>query len=145
VAVILDKSKPDEAYAMYERSLALRRAVSDSDPNDVLARGRVGFVHMKLAWTALRTNRVAQALEHARSAVAVQESVMAKTKDGTTAKELGDALFVLGRAEMATGNRSAACNAYRRSQRAFASGAYADNGSTFFDFVDVEIKACRAQ
>jgi eukaryotic-like serine/threonine-protein kinase len=144
VAVILELSKPDEAYALHERSLGLRRALSESDPTDVLAKGRVGFVHMKLAWLALRGNRVAPALAHARAAVAIQDDVIAKTKDGTTARELGDALFILARAEVASGNRAVGCAAYRRSQRAFSAGAHADNGSSFDDLVADEIKACDA-
>jgi serine/threonine protein kinase len=142
VAVILERQKPDEAYALYERSLALRQALSESDPNDVLAHGRVGYVQMKLAWAALNGKRVAQALDHARRAVAIQDAVIAKTKDGTTARELGSSLFVLARAEGASGNRAAACSAYRRSQRAFARGQGADNDAGFESLTAAEIKAC---
>lgn len=143
IGAVVASATPEEAYVLYARSLDLRRRLSESDPDDVLAKGRVGFVQMRLASIALRLGQLEQALEHARAGVTVQDAVHAKTKDATSWDDLTEALIVLGRAEAAMGNRGAGCAAFRRAHQVVANAPENDAARTRFTTrVETELKAC---
>jgi non-specific serine/threonine protein kinase/serine/threonine-protein kinase len=142
MAVMMDDTSPAEAYALYSRSLALRRGLSESDPNDVLARGRVGHVHMKLARLDLAAKRLVAAFEHAQAAVAAHEAVFAKTKDGASRRDLADAMYILGGVEAARGNRAASCTAYARSHQLFSAELNSVDFTNFGPQAAEQARAC---
>ncbi len=109
----------DEAYDLYSRSLEMRQKLSASDPRDVRTKGRVGFVQGRLARIEIKRNRPASALEYAKSAVSILESVAAETNDATSRRELGDALVSQARAEAAAGRTSASCSSVRHALKIF--------------------------
>jgi tetratricopeptide (TPR) repeat protein len=109
--------KLDEAYALFARSLELREKLWASDPKDALAKGRMGYVHTRLAMIDTKRGRTASALAHAREAVRIQESIIATTKDLPSRRELAQALVTLARAEAAAGLQAAACASLQRASR----------------------------
>ena len=50
--------KDDEAAALYSRSLDIRQGLSDSDPKDVLALSKTGYVKMRLALVEIELGHV---------------------------------------------------------------------------------------
>ena len=73
--------KDDEAAALYSRSLDIRQGLSDSDPKDVLALSKTGYVKMRLALVEIELGHGERARELAQSSVAIQEEVVQKTKE----------------------------------------------------------------
>ena len=102
------------AAAMYTRSLELRKQLSDSDPKDMLARGRLGYVQTRLAGVERRSGDTRSAGVHARAAVQNQEGVLAATADPITRRDLASALVEFGQAEKSLAQRESACAAFRR-------------------------------
>ena len=117
VATILWAQRNPEAVALLERSLGIRQALTDSDPQDVFARTRVAFVHHQLAQLYLQRRMLVRALEHSRLAVGIYESV-----EGTRADQydFADALWTMGAIKDETKERAEACVAYGRSFTLFA-------------------------
>ena len=114
VAAILWKQNQGSpsAVALYERSLSLRQALADSDPQDVFARTRVAFVHMVLAELFLQRHTLPRALEHSRRALSIYQSVEG---DRVNRYELANALWMIGAIKDQTNERAEACAAYERS------------------------------
>ena len=89
VATAMERAgKDDEAAALYSRSLDIRQGLSDSDPKDVLALSKTGYVKMRLALVEIKLGHVERARELAQSSVAIQEDVVQKTKEQTALREL---------------------------------------------------------
>ncbi len=109
----------DEAYALFARSLQLREQLRAADPRDRLAVGRAGYARRRLSILALKLKRPAEALAHARAAVAIQEKLVAQTGDLTTKLDVGEAFHALARAETALGHVREGCAAYRKSNNLF--------------------------
>ena len=85
----------------------MRKRLAESDPSDVLARSRVAFAHSRLALLYDEMNELTKALDHAREAARLGES-MARI-DPAHAELYADDLHVLGRAEERAGHAAAAC------------------------------------
>ena len=103
-----------DAATEFERSLAIRQTIADSDPKDVFARSRVAYVHMTLARLYDEMHRTTDALGHAREAARLNESMAAL--DATHAEEFADALEALGDAQRDVGDLESACRAFARSR-----------------------------
>ncbi len=101
-----------EAVPLYERSLSIRQALADSDPQDVFARTRVAFVHLQLAQTFFQRRMLRRALEHSLQAVRIYESVERNSAD---AFSFADALWTMGTIKDETKEKTEACAAYGRS------------------------------
>jgi tetratricopeptide (TPR) repeat protein len=145
VATMLEKDyKLDAAYEMFSRSLELRQELWNSDPKDALAKGRVGLVHARLATIDAKRGRYPSALAHAREAVRIQESVSATTKDLASRRELAQALYILGRAEAATGMQAAACASVQRSSHLFETLPASRSDSTYPEVAAKAAAACKA-
>ena len=104
-----------EAVAEYERTLHIREGLADADPNDVLSRSRVAFVHSRLAALYGEMGHTVQALDHAREAAHLGES-MAHI-DVVHTELFAEDLQILADAERQNSNHAAACADYRRSLR----------------------------
>jgi eukaryotic-like serine/threonine-protein kinase len=102
-----------DAAAGYERSLKMREQLAESDPQDVLARSRVAYVHAQLERVYGEMGRAAPALAHAREAVRLGESLAGL--DPAHQSMLADDLEALGDAEQRLGHAAEACAAFRRS------------------------------
>jgi serine/threonine protein kinase/tetratricopeptide (TPR) repeat protein len=103
---------PIQAAAGYERSLAMRQQLADSDPKDVYAQARVAFVHDKLALLYGELGRVPEQLTHAREAVRLQEPLASLDMDNRWL--LAGYFDGLGAAQRRTGDSRAACQTWRR-------------------------------
>ena len=79
-----------EAVAADEQSLDIRRHLSESDPKDDYARGRLAFVLNNLANSGPTLGRHAEALAHAREAVAIADA--RRSVDSQNRTELVDYL-----------------------------------------------------
>ena len=104
----------DKAFALFTRSLQIRSALSDSDPQDVLARSRVAWVRMRLARLERERGNFDAALDHARRSVDDQQRVLETTKDVGTGGDLGAALETLGQIQLARRQVAAACASFGR-------------------------------
>jgi serine/threonine protein kinase len=100
------------AVPLYERSLAVREALSASDPADELARRRVAFLHRQLALVYRDLQQTANALVHARAAVRIYE-VSIQAGDPAV-WEVAIALRAAADLEAQSGHRAEACVAYQR-------------------------------
>jgi len=121
VAIVAENQRQhDEAYALLSRSLELRQKLSDSDPTDALTKGRVGYVRLRLATVEIRRRRFPSALEHAREAVRIQESLVAKTGDSQSRHDLAAALYMVSLGLAGTGDQANACSVARRSLKTFS-------------------------
>ena len=101
------------ALALYRKSLALRERLADSDPKDVLTRGRLGYVRDQVAELELWNRNLPAARQLAAKAIVDLEYVFAVTKSSGSAAELGSALETSAQIEHAAG-RPAACSQARR-------------------------------
>ena len=111
--------KLDEAYDLYARSLDMRQKLWTSDPRNVLAKGRVGFVKTRLALLEIKRNRPESALVHAHEAVAIFQSLSDHTRDVASQRDLGDALVAKAEAESAVGRHAASCVNVSRALKVF--------------------------
>jgi non-specific serine/threonine protein kinase/serine/threonine-protein kinase len=103
---------PHEAAATFQQSLEIRNRLADSDPNDVLARSRVAYVHSRLGELYLELHQVDKALDHSREAARLGESMAGI--DLQHSEMFAEDLEALGDAEAAANHRAAACQVYRR-------------------------------
>jgi non-specific serine/threonine protein kinase/serine/threonine-protein kinase len=101
-----------DAAATYEQSLEIRTRLASSDPNDVLARTRLAYVHSKLGEVYREMRQIDKALTHSREAARLGESLAGI--DPQLTDLFADDLEALGNAEAAAGHQVAACHAYRR-------------------------------
>jgi non-specific serine/threonine protein kinase/serine/threonine-protein kinase len=101
-----------EAVSGYQASLKLRQALADSDPRDILARGRVAYAHNQLSNVYVRLGNTAPAVEHAASAVAIGETMMAV--DPLHGQSYVTALHGLAVSRRAAGQRAAACATFSK-------------------------------
>jgi tetratricopeptide (TPR) repeat protein len=104
--------RTDEAIAAYERSLEIRQRLADADPNDVFAKGRVAFVHFRLAELYGKTGMATLSIDHAQKAARLAESI--GHLDPMHRGDLAEAWVVLGEAEQRAGATAAACRHYRQ-------------------------------
>lgn len=102
------------ARQLFEKSLKLRRQLSESDPANVQAADRLAYLLGRIS----RFHRVAgepqlavALAEQARSAF---EQLHARTRDRQQRFGLADTLLMLGQAQDAAGRPAAACQAYRQ-------------------------------
>jgi tetratricopeptide (TPR) repeat protein len=109
-----------EAIRLYERSLAIRRRISDADPANVYARGRVAFGHYLLVLPCSAMGQEARAIQHARRAIAIYEPLTAIDRGYKV--DAGAAWSALARVQDRAGRRAAACEAYRSAHALFAAG-----------------------
>jgi serine/threonine protein kinase/tetratricopeptide (TPR) repeat protein len=109
------------AREMYVRSLEVRQKLADSDPKDMLSRGRVGYLHIRLATLERLSGRLESAAIHAREAVRIEEAVFSVTKDAASRRELAAALHELALSEAAGGRAARACGLHRQSLKLFDS------------------------
>jgi non-specific serine/threonine protein kinase/serine/threonine-protein kinase len=103
----------EEAAAVYEQSLVIRQRLAAFDPNDVLARSRVAFVHIKLSAIYGELGRLAVALDHAHEAVKLAESMAGL--DARHRIAFAQDLESLAVAEGRVGDTAGSCLAFRRS------------------------------
>ena len=108
---LLLRNENAEAIQTYQRTLEIRQRLAASDPKDVYMRGRVAFVHDKLAELYLRTGAIPLALQHSRTAVRLGD---AAGPLAVMPHQIVDALQTLGDSERAAGRGEAACAAYGR-------------------------------
>lgn len=113
----------DEASRMFERSVAIRRSLVDSDPADVLARDRLGVALSNLARVQLARGGKAEARASAHDSTRILEGVAGVTRDRPVHDRLAYAYFQLGRADQALGDTSSACRAFRAAHAGFAAAA----------------------
>ena len=105
---------PARALMLFRKSLALRERLVESDPKDVLMRGRLGFVRHRVAMLELQGGNLRAAREMARKAVADHEDVLAVTKSPGNAEELAAALETSAHIERSLGQVASACSQTRR-------------------------------
>jgi tetratricopeptide (TPR) repeat protein len=108
----LNADRVPDAAAAFERGVAICTALAESDPKDVLARNRLASVTSRLALAYVRLGRTGPALDRARQAVRLGESLA--HLDGEDQATFADTLGALGTAEFAAGHRTAACAAFQR-------------------------------
>jgi serine/threonine protein kinase/tetratricopeptide (TPR) repeat protein len=108
-----------EAADMLGKSLEIRKSLSNSDPKDVLAKGRFGHALIRVARLRSKLGRHADALPLAREAVVVAAAVAAQTSDADSRRNLATTLFRLGGIEQAMGQKDVACATYMRARRTF--------------------------
>lgn len=105
------------AATLLERALRIRERAVASDPQDVLAPGKVGSVEWRLAKNALAAGRRDDARRWARRSVATMGRLVARSRDIVTLRDYAAAEAVLALA--LRGKRepgSAACGAARRAR-----------------------------
>jgi non-specific serine/threonine protein kinase/serine/threonine-protein kinase len=134
----------DEAYALFSRSLEMRQKLWASDPRDVMTKGRVGYVRTRLALIEVERGHSAAALEHAKVAVAMLQSVADQTADALIRRELGAALAALARAQAAAGQRVTACASLERARRVFQSLTTEREKTDEDEMVARMIRGCQA-
>jgi tetratricopeptide (TPR) repeat protein len=117
VANIWKDSEKHQALALplFRKSLVLRQALSESDPQDMLSLSRLGYARHRVARLELYGGNVKEAFDLARKAIADHEHVRTKTKSAMSAQDLGATLETLGEVEWALGDRASACGRFRRS------------------------------
>jgi non-specific serine/threonine protein kinase/serine/threonine-protein kinase len=86
-----------DAAEGYERSLVIRRRLSETDPKDDYARGRLAYVHVTLAPIYAALGRSADALRHGRAGLTIADARAGI--DERNRLELIDYLQVIGRME----------------------------------------------
>jgi non-specific serine/threonine protein kinase/serine/threonine-protein kinase len=112
------------AAALFERSLAMRQALADSDPKDEFAQSRVAYAREYLARIYRDLNELPRALEHGRAALQIHETIETKTRDSVL--DVARLLSTLGDIESAMRRRDAACASYERSFMIYSSAAIED-------------------
>jgi hypothetical protein len=98
---------------MFERSLALRRALSAADPRNMQARHRLGFLLTRLAWVN-REQQPRQAREYAREGIGILQEILVATGDRRARFDLGFGWLQAAFAAEHSGDLPAACSAFRR-------------------------------
>jgi tetratricopeptide (TPR) repeat protein len=129
--------KRDEAAALYSRSLDIRQRLSDSDPKDVLALSKTGYIKMRLALVEIDLGHADRARELSQASIAIQEDVLQKTKERNAQRDLSAALFTLGLAQQALAPGTS-CELFARALKGFK----ATSPSTYLE--EIQQRAERA-
>ena len=114
------RGRLDEALRMHERSVAIRRSLSDSDPANMLVRDRLGVALSNLARVQFARGNAADARRSAHDSTRILEAVAGVTRDRPAQDKLAYAYFQLGRADRALGDTAAACRSFRLASTGFA-------------------------
>jgi len=101
-----------DASVDLQRCLAIREGLAASDTKDVLARDKVAAAHHRLGALYLDMNRLQDALNQYRKAVAIAEPLA--SVDANEQHLLSEYLASLGSAEERAGDHAASCRDYRR-------------------------------
>jgi eukaryotic-like serine/threonine-protein kinase len=110
----------DRAIEWYRHSLESRERLAADDPEDVYTRGRVAYVHERLARLYLETGRSRLARTHVREAIALGQP-LAESDPLLYLAQLAEAQHTAGDIELREGRRTVACAAYAAAVRSFAS------------------------
>jgi non-specific serine/threonine protein kinase/serine/threonine-protein kinase len=151
--------KLDQALAKYTQTLDIRRALSEVDPRDVRARGRLAFAYLRVGSTLVRLRKPRAAIEHSRRALAISEELTANNPaDSISLSYAADALVSIGDAEellvrefaagdpQRTEHHLAACSAYNRALQKHGElqkrGVATDEEKRAAEFVARETASC---
>jgi eukaryotic-like serine/threonine-protein kinase len=104
----------DEARALLDRAVALRRQMAAADPKDILAPSKIGSVEWRQAENAILAGRRAEARNWADRAVATLSGVRTRTDDAIVLRDLAAAHIVLALAHGEAPDAGPRCDAVRR-------------------------------
>ena len=107
-----------EAEDGFKESLALREKLVALDPAEVQARGRVAFMHGRLAEFYSALERPREALPHARTSAAILDELTRLSADER--QPFAWALVTLGQIERRAAGQAAGCATFRRAARVVA-------------------------
>ena len=107
------------AIALLEQSVATRRHLVQTDPDDVLAASRLGAALQRLGYTYQIAHRLEEARVTDEEAVRVLYRSVAGRRDVAVIADLADTNINLGRVYEALGRPAAACAAYRGAERRY--------------------------
>jgi non-specific serine/threonine protein kinase/serine/threonine-protein kinase len=118
VASVAEKlGDTDAARQLFDHSIRLRRQISEADPADVLAAGRLGYILWRVAQFYSVIGEPERGLPLAREAVDRLEQLRRKTEERYTDNDLAEALRMSARLEHAAGDPQAGCAAMARLRR----------------------------
>jgi tetratricopeptide (TPR) repeat protein len=95
------------AVELYERSLVFRQDLAEADPEDVLARNRLGYTHQQLGGLLEELGELSRALRHARASAALFGSLTTNSARFYAAR----GQWLLSRLEERQGRRAESCRA----------------------------------
>ena len=120
--VFEDRREYDRALALRARSTEMRRALADADPQNVLARNRLGRSLQAQAWTEQRTGHPDLALAHAREAVDLALATFRVASDTVDRGELAESLAALGFIQRDHGDHDGSCRTLREAMTLYGGG-----------------------
>jgi tetratricopeptide (TPR) repeat protein len=132
-----------EAVEAYEQSRNIRRRLAESDAKDDYARGRLAYVLDSLARSYSKVGRHADALAHAREAVAIADA--RRAVDGQNHTELVEYVSGLAIVERAAGRVDASCSAARRARALAAETELAAQKDRILREIAENLGACDAR
>lgn len=136
----------ETAGPLFARSLALRRQLAETDPTNVQARWRLGYLLARMTYFKRERDTTA-AIALGREAVQVMQSVFETTRDRSARLDLAFAWLQIGLVQKQVRARDAACTALRRAHELFSDpGAKGDLGDRADEASEAarEAAACRA-
>jgi serine/threonine protein kinase/tetratricopeptide (TPR) repeat protein len=114
LAGLATRNDPARALMLFRKSLVIRERLAETDPRDVLTRGRLGYARHKVAELEMQNGNLQVARALVRQAVADHEYVLGVTKSSFDRSELAEALEISARVEQALGQTVLTCNQARR-------------------------------
>jgi tetratricopeptide (TPR) repeat protein len=120
-----------EAVDFYRRSVEVRRRLSDSDPQDAYARGRLAFALQQLGETEAQLGTFPSALRNATEALQLAEK---SAPNNDERRELAQILLSLADIEQRAGRRAEGCAHWQRADALMKRLPPAD-GSTWREYV----------
>ncbi len=103
----------ERGVVLRSRSVEIRRALLESDPQNALLRGRLAQALQGLARIETVAGHAGVAIGHAREAVLLARQTLAAAPDSVAQRGLADSLATLGLVEQRRHDADAACRAYR--------------------------------
>jgi eukaryotic-like serine/threonine-protein kinase len=114
VAGVLHSTDRPASIAMYERSVATRRHLAETDPRDVFAAGRLGAGLWRLGNAYYLAGRLQDAVMTSEEATRVLERAVADRPDVAMMSDLAISEFHLGEIYDTLHRSAAACGVWRR-------------------------------
>jgi tetratricopeptide (TPR) repeat protein len=102
---------------MYEQSVATRRHLTETDPRDVYAAGRLGAALWRLGGALQQAGRLQEALAATEEGIRVLDRALAQRQDMPIMLDLAIAEFYLGEIQEALHRPAAACAAWHRAEQ----------------------------
>lgn len=142
------RQQPSVAKDLFQRALAIRQDLAQSDPSDVRLRTGIAYLRNQLGSLALESGNAAEAIAHLDVTERIEHELYKRDSSTSNRNNLAGTLQTIGQANQALGRHSAACQAWEASwqllEESVRSGKSSAHPGKEFEEVGHLLETCKA-